>query len=92
MVFSGNMWTQPLPPAVALKPLSASTNASLGLCVRGGHIPACLLYNLFMELLSAGPSSCFLNLLMQSGFNLAAGAGQASDPGETSVIALGPLA
>lgn len=76
---------------VALKALSASTTASLGLCV-WRHIPAHSLYNLFMELLSAGPSSCFLNLLMQSGFNLAAAAGHVSDPGETSAMALSPPA
>lgn len=33
-----------------------------------------------------------MNLLMQSGFNLAAAAGQASDPGETSAMALSPPA
>lgn len=45
-----------------------------------------------MALLSVGPSSCFVNLLMQSGFNLAAEAGQASDSGDTSAMALSPPA
>lgn len=79
------------PWPVALKALPASTTASLGLCV-WRCIPAHSPYNHFMELLSAGPSSCFLNLLMQPGFNLAAAAGHVSDPGVTSAMALSPPA
>lgn len=55
--------------SVPLNALSASTTAPLGLCVRG-HIPACSLYYLFMDLLSASLSDCFLNPLMLSASSL----------------------
>lgn len=44
--------------SVPLNALSTSTTAALGLHVRG-HIPACSLYYLFMDLLFASLSDCF---------------------------------
>jgi len=55
--------------SVPLGALSASTTAALGVRV-GGHIPACSLHYLSVDLMSASLSDRFLNTLMLSASNL----------------------